>query len=154
MSEQYPPQYPGQYSSQYPNQNPPQPSYSGGEMYPPPPPPPPPYQPQQPMGYAPPSQYPAAAGYAQYAPVPVARNSNLAVASLICGIVGLCTGFVGIGAVICGHLALNEIKRSVNTLQGRCMAIAGLILGYLEIAFMVVYILIIAIASASGGLPS
>ena len=137
MSEQYPPQYPGQYSSQYPNQNPPQPSYSGGEMYPPPPPPPPPYQPQQPMGYAPPSQYPAAAGYAQYAPVPVARNSNLAVASLICG-----------------HMALSEIKKSGNILQGRGMAIAGLILGYLEIAFMVVYILIIAIASASGGLPS
>lgn len=153
MSEQYPPQYPGQYPSQYPNQNPPQSSYPGGEMYPPPPPPPSyqqPYQ-QQPSGYAPPPQYPAGAAYAPYAPVPVAGSSKLAIASLICGIVGLCTGFVGIGAVICGHLALNEIKKSGNVLQGRGMAIAGLILGYLELAFIIVYILVIAIASASGG---
>jgi uncharacterized protein DUF4190 len=82
-----------------------------------------------------------------YAPVGVASqgNSGLAIASLILGIVGLCTGIAGIAAVICGHMALNQIKRSGEVIQGRGLAIAGLVLGYLEIAGMVVWGLLIVL---------
>ncbi len=43
-------------------------------------------------------------------------------------------------AVIFGHIALNQIKKTGQT--GRGMAIAGLILGYIGVAIMVVIIVI------------
>ena len=48
-----------------------------------------------------------------------------------------------IAAVVLGHLALAEIKKSAGRLAGRGMAMAGLILGYIGVA-MVPFILIIA----------
>lgn len=65
-------------------------------------------------------------------------NSGLAVASMICGIIALmpCLGLVGIPAVICGHLAMNQIKNSRNRIVGRGMAITGLICGYLCLVMM------------------
>jgi mannose/fructose/N-acetylgalactosamine-specific phosphotransferase system component IIC len=58
----------------------------------------------------------------------------------------LCLGFPGIlccqmllapAAVICGHLALNAIRRNPH-LEGRSMALAGLICGYIGIAILIV----------------
>ena len=98
--------------------------------------------------------YPAAAGYPPVGIAPATGNSKLAVASLVCGILGLCTGFASIAAVICGHMALSQIKKSGNILQGRGMAIAGLVLGYIEIAFIVVYIIIVAAAASTGNVPA
>lgn len=149
MSEQYPPQYPGQYPGQYPDPSHPQTPYQGGSY---PPPPPPPYQ-QQPSGYMPNPGYPMAPGYAPVG-VAAAGASKLAIASLVCGIVGLCTGFASIAAVICGHMALSQIKKSGGILQGRGMAIAGLVLGYIEIAFIIVYIVIIVAAASTGNAPA
>jgi hypothetical protein len=40
-------------------------------------------------------------------------------------------------AVIFGHIALSQIKRSMGALTGRGMAIAGLVLGYVGIALLV-----------------
>lgn len=75
-----------------------------------------------------------APGYYPGAPV---RNSGLAIASMVCGIAGYLTcyfvGFLGIPAVICGHMALSQINTSHEPVAGRGMAIAGLILGYLGI---------------------
>lgn len=70
------------------------------------------------------------------------QTSGKAVASLACG----CLFFVGltsIAAVILGHLALSEIRRSAGRLKGEGLAIAGLVLGYLGIA-SVPFILIVA----------
>jgi len=62
---------------------------------------------------------------------------GLAIASMVCGIVGIfmCyfAGASGIAAVICGHMALKRISESPVPLGGRGMAITGLILGYLGI---------------------
>jgi hypothetical protein len=84
-----------------------------------------------PAPYAPPV-YGGMPGY--YPPV---ANSGLAVASMVCGIVGYLTcwfvGILGIPAVICGHMALVQIRDSSLPMAGRGMAIAGLILGYLGI---------------------
>lgn len=77
-------------------------------------------------------------------PHPVRQTSGLAIASLICGILGFLTcGLTGIAAVITGHLAMSSIKRANGALAGNGMAIAGLITGYLSI-------MIIGLAFVSG----
>lgn len=62
-----------------------------------------------------------------------AKTSGLAIASvcLAAGSFVLCGIFMSIPAVICGHMALAEIKRSGNQIEGKAMAIIGLVLGYL-----------------------
>ena len=68
-----------------------------------------------------------------YTTVPTGpKNSTLAIISLIGGI----TGFTilpmlgSIVAIITGHMAQSEIKKSGGMLTGKGMAIAGLIMGY------------------------
>lgn len=63
-----------------------------------------------------------------------AKTSGLAVGSLICGIAGLFTFITALPAVICGHLAQSEIKKSNGRKTGGGMALAGLIMGYVMIA--------------------
>ena len=95
-----------------------------------------------PPGYMPPPGY-APAPYAAYAPIPARANSGWSLASLIVGLVGLCPflSVAGIAAVICGHIGLNEVNRAGGRLGGRGLAIGGLVLGYIEIAGMVIYAL-------------
>lgn len=94
--------------------------------------------------------YPAA-GYAApgygapaYAPRP---NSGLAITSLICGIAGLVLAAflvplaASVVAVITGHMSLSQIKRN-PTLGGKGLGIAGLVLGYAGIAFLLLMIVI------------
>ena len=66
------------------------------------------------------------------------KTSGLAVASLVLGILGLCS-IGAIMAVVFGHVAINEIKRSNGSLTGRGMAIAGLILGYFWLALVLLF---------------
>jgi len=101
--------------------------------------------------YAPPGMpYGAYPGYPPQAP-----TSNLAIASLVCGIVSLffcyLSAIPGIPAVICGHLALSAMRNSLYPVSGRGMAIAGLVLGYLGILFTlaIVVIAVIGIMQAS-----
>jgi hypothetical protein len=119
-----------------------EPNPQGQAAYPPPPPPPgyqQPYPPNYGQQYAPPG-----AGYA-----PAGPTSGMAIASLVCSLLG-----IGIVGVILGHLALNEINKSNGYTQGRGLAIAGLIIGYLQIAAVVIFFLIfifgIVIASSTG----
>jgi len=70
-------------------------------------------------------------------------------ASLILGICGivLCLGpLAGIPGVICGHMAHSRIKRSDGTMSGSGQATAGLIMGYLSIAWVFVIAMMAAIA--------
>jgi hypothetical protein len=69
----------------------------------------------------------------------VPENSGFAIASLVLGIVslgGFC--FTGLPAVICGHSALRDIRRSKGRLIGQGFARTGLVLGYLMCAATVV----------------
>lgn len=92
------------------------------------------------QGYPPPNYPPSYAGYQQYYPGPMARSTNpWAIASLICSIVG-----ISILGVIFGHIAMSEIKRSNGWQDGHGMALAGLIIGYIEIGVsLLVFILIV-----------
>ena len=64
------------------------------------------------------------------------QTSGLAIASMILGIgsILICGGpLPGIPAVICGHIALNNIQQRPELNQsGRGLAVTGLITGYRE----------------------
>lgn len=105
----------------------------------------PPLPPSSPSPYAPPA---AGLEGASYRPGPALPATNgLAIASLVCGILSVvffcfCGGiFLGIPAVICGHLAMGQLKRPDNIQSGRGMAIAGLVCGYIGILILVLMIL-------------
>ncbi|GAA1881321.1 hypothetical protein GCM10009715_29570 [Paeniglutamicibacter psychrophenolicus] len=92
-----------------------------------------------------PQQYPAP-GYPQPGyPMPAAAPSSvLSIVSLVTGLVGFFSaGMIlvpQIVAVICGHMAL---KREPHA---RGMAIAGLVLGYLSLAFLGLMVLFVMVA--------
>lgn len=68
---------------------------------------------------------------APYQPLPVlgGRTNSLATASLACGLVQFpFLALAGIPAIICGHLARRQIRRTGE--RGDGMAITGLVLGY------------------------
>jgi hypothetical protein len=72
--------------------------------------------------------------------------NGLAIASMVLGILWLY--WVGsILAVIFGHVALHQISRDGK--QGRGMAIAGLVLGYIGLAALVVVIIVAIVAAAN-----
>ena len=80
------------------------------------------------------------------------RNVGQATASLVLGILSLfLLGLLAaIPAVICGHLAQSKIRKSPDSLTGEGKAIAGLIMGYLMIAFSLLIIpIMMAIAIPS-----
>lgn len=70
------------------------------------------------------------------------QTSGKAIGSLVCGIAGLLIPFIGaVVAIVLGHLGLSEVKKSGGRLKGDGLAIAGLVLGYLEAAFFVLLII-------------
>jgi Domain of unknown function (DUF4190) len=89
------------------------------------------------------NNYPPQPPPPNYAPPPMyalPQNSTLAIISMIAGILGF-VGFIGIGpiiAVITGHMAKSEIKKSGGHVIGGGMATAGLILGYLNLVLTLV----------------
>lgn len=77
----------------------------------------------------------AGAGLASSASSSEPETSGWSIASLVLGVAslgGLC--FTGVPAVICGHTALSDIRRSHGRVLGRGFARAGLVLGYLMCA--------------------
>jgi peptidyl-prolyl cis-trans isomerase B (cyclophilin B) len=65
-------------------------------------------------------------GYPQQYVPGMNPTNPFAIASLILSILG-----ISIGGVICGHVALGQINRSNGYEQGRGIALAGLIIGYI-----------------------
>jgi uncharacterized membrane protein len=81
-----------------------------------------------------------------YQPGTVAPTNTLAIVALILGFV------VPLGGIICGHIALGQIKRTGE--NGHGLALAGTIIGYvltgLTILFVVIYVIVIAAVVGSG----
>lgn len=76
-----------------------------------------------------------------------AATCGLAIASLVCGIIGFFTCFVwclsipvAIAAIVTGHMALSKIKADPSRLTGRGLALAGLATGYVGAVLSVIYI--------------
>lgn len=76
-------------------------------------------------------------GYGSY--TTLQTNSTLAIISLVSGIVAwvLVPFISALVGVVTGHMALGEIKRSNGAVGGRGLAIAGLVLSYLNIGIFV-----------------
>ncbi len=72
-------------------------------------------------------------------------TSGKATASLICGIFFFFWP-VAVVAIILGHIARGEIRRSGGRLKGAGTAMAGLVLGYIGVAIIPVILIIAAIA--------
>ena len=131
------------------------PEQPGDRVPPPPPPPAPAYgapQAAPAYGQTAPAYGQPAPGYAQ----PTGAKTNvLALVSLIASIAGIVIAW-GIGSIvgiICGHISLSQIKKTGE--EGRGMAVAGLIVGYIGLALAILSVIIIAIIfgtiAASGG---
>lgn len=67
--------------------------------------------------------------------VSAAKTNVLAIVSLVTSILGF--GLIG---VITGHIGLNQIKQTGE--EGRGLAIAGLIIGYVSIFFVLLWVLL------------
>ena len=77
------------------------------------------------------------------------RTSSMAIVSLIFGILAwLFLPFVGaLIAVICGHSARSEIRRAPpGTIDGDGLALAGLILGWIQLACTVIAVAFVVLA--------
>ena len=82
-------------------------------------------------------------------PPPVPKQSNgLAIASLVLGICSfLCLSILcSIPGIITGHKALSRIRRQPSRFGGKGMAIAGLVLSYVNLALFMTAILLPALA--------
>ncbi len=73
------------------------------------------------------------------------ETSVKATLSLVCGLLFFIP-FLFIAAIVLGHLALSEIRKSAGRLKGEGIAIAGLVLGYIEVAGIPFILIIAAIA--------
>jgi hypothetical protein len=93
-------------------------------------------------GAAVPPAAPVVAPIAPAAMAPTGATSQLAIWALVCGCLGfLCSLFTSIPAIVLGHLALGAIKKQPG-LQGKGMAIAGLILGYFITVAVIIYLIV------------
>jgi len=114
--------------------------------------PPPAYSPPAPPAYgatpaapaygsapaAPPAYAPQ--GYGQ--PAAGEKWNVLAIVSLVSAF------FVSLAAVICGHIALSQIKKTGE--KGRGLAIAGLVLGYLGLIAGIIFIVVVILVTIAG----
>lgn len=112
---------------------------------PPPPPPPVPVPPPPAAGaprvdpYAATTPYPAPAPYApgQTAYYAQAPYNTLAIVGFVLAF------FVSLAAIVCGHIALSQIKRTGE--RGHGLALAAVIIGYAGVAFWLLYIVFIVV---------
>jgi len=138
------------------------------------PPPPDPYPPvDYPTNYPPlpppvyPTPYPGAAGYPHpamypgypgdpydpYRPTKPPGTNGKAIAALVTSLAGLMfCGLPSIAGIILGVIAMRETKRTGQ--DGFGLAVAGVAIGALVLALIIVYIVVIAILATSGFPPS
>jgi len=89
--------------------------------------------------------------------VPQNKTDPLAILSLvlsIAGLLGFCCGFLlmaGIAGIICGHLALSRIAKDPS-LEGRGLAMAGVVIGYVGVASWLAWILLFGGLAALQGI--
>ncbi len=91
----------------------------------------------------------AAAGAPQGGTMPAAagpaQTSSKAIISLVCGLLFFIP-LAFVAAIVFGHLAYSEIRKSAGRLKGEGLAIAGLVLGYMWVVSIPVILIMAAIA--------
>ncbi|MEV3860267.1 DUF4190 domain-containing protein [Streptomyces sp. NPDC050095] len=103
-----------------------------------------------PQGPVPQQAYPVAPVPRTFLPVPPPPTNGKAIGALTCGVATFFTmGLTGIPAVVLGHMARNEIRRTGE--QGDGMAVGGLVLGWLTIAGWALLLTFVIVAASTGG---
>jgi hypothetical protein len=82
---------------------------------------------------------------------PATQVNRLAMASLACGVGQFLIGPLAILAIVLGHSARNQIKRTGE--QGAGLALAGLVLGWFAVILAIIFILAVAIGT-HGSVPT
>ncbi len=78
-------------------------------------------------------------------------TAGTAIASLVLGILSIVgLAFTAVPAIICGHKALDKIRRTNGAFSGRGIATAGLTLGYLMLIGSVMFLVVKVILPATG----
>lgn len=79
--------------------------------------------------------------------VPVKTTSTLAIISLVAGILGwtLLPLLGSVGAIITGHMARSEIRRSAGAIDGDGLAIAGLVLGWGSVIVAILSVVLVVV---------
>lgn len=82
------------------------------------------------------------------------RTAPIAIWSLVLSILGIIPlGLLAsIPAIICGHLALPRIRKSAGALGGHGLAVAGLVIGYIGLAFQLVLMPALLLPAVSNAL--
>jgi hypothetical protein len=83
-----------------------------------------------------------------YVQAPARKTNGLAIASMVLGIVWL-YGVGSILALVFGYIAKGQIDRSGGQETGRGMAIAGIVLGWIGVGFLILVIVLVAVGSSS-----
>jgi Domain of unknown function (DUF4190) len=110
-----------------------------------PPPAPPPQPPPAPPAYGQPPS--TGAGYQSGQ-----KTNGLAIAALVLGIAGLvfyACGVASILALVFGYMSRRQIDESGGTQGGRGMAIAGIIMGWIGVALVVIFWVVIVILAVA-----
>src|ERR1700684_2100362 len=90
-------------------------------------------------------------------PVAAPRTNGWAIAALACGVAGVFAFPAGILAIVFGHIARREVRRTGEA--GRSLATAGLILGYVALVIgvlfliWILYIFHVMDSAAPNGMP-
>jgi hypothetical protein len=106
------------------------------------------------VGYPHPPAYPgyAADPYDPYRPAKPPGTNGKAIASLVTSVAGLLLcGLPSIAGIILGIVAMRETKRTGQ--DGFGLAVAGLVIGSVVVALVVLYIAFIIIIAATTGSP-
>ncbi|MFD0899416.1 DUF4190 domain-containing protein [Actinomadura sediminis] len=104
--------------------------------------------------YAQPYSQPPAVQHHHYGPPSAPPTNGMATASMVCGLIGIVfCGFTSILAIIFGHVAQSQIRRTRE--GGAGMATAGLVMGYIVTAiWAVVWVIYIFVIAAAAGASS
>ncbi len=106
-----------------------------------------PNQPPSSQDSAPAYSQPGAPAYGQpYMSNPSEKTNVLAIVSLVTAF------FISLAAIITGHIALGQIKKTGE--KGRGLAIAGLVLGYLGLVGGIIAFIAVMASAASMGVSS
>ena len=93
------------------------------------------------------AQYPVQPGYAPVF-VPATKTNGFSIASLVLGIIWIY--WIGsILALVFGYVAKSQIDRSGGLQSGRGMAIAGIVLGWIGVATLILVIALVIIGVSS-----
>ncbi|MEV6368148.1 DUF4190 domain-containing protein [Micromonospora musae] len=113
-----------------------------------------PGSPRPPASAAPASPYPVTGTHApRHVMVQVPPASGAATASMVFGILGVLGGWCLFGlpcilAVVLGHVGLHETRQ--GTKSGRGTAVAGLVLGYVFVAPMIAFTIMVFFGGIMG----